>query len=291
MVESDELALDASVAPGGILAGHLEYQRPDRLWGGWAAGLASRVGPAAGDELGVPTQQGSRRHQPNPAQTRGQQPAQGAEDGPVDPLHRRAGWVDAARRPRDGARGSRRPWLHPTERATPASSTDGREPGMSRKATASDHAGPPATGNHEVGLAEKALVKGRDTVLGTHRHKRRAHPRMDLHPRGAPRSSALGSTTPTGCSSPAGTSIGTETVPTYRPGDVRTLEKGRVLVVHANLPPIQAQAVDVSARPDWAQLRADIDAVRRGDLDLDTAGFAAPTGHRPTFSTQPTANS
>ena len=93
------------------------------------------------------------------------------------------------------------------------------------------------------------------------------------------------------CSSPAGTSIGTETVPTYRPGDVRTLEKGRVLVVHANLPPIHARAVDVSARPDWPQLRADIDAVRRGDLDVDTAGFAAPTGHRPTFSTQPTVNS
>ena len=90
---------------------------------------------------------------------------------------------------------------------------------------------------------------------------------------------------------PGRTSIGTETVPTYRPGDVRTLEKGRVLVVHANLPPIHARAVDVSARPDWTQLRADIDAVRRGDLDIDTAGFAAPTANRPTFSTHPTANS
>ena len=95
VAESDELALDASVAPGGILSGHPQHQGPDRLRGGWAAGLSSRVGPAAGDEVGVPAQQGSGRHEPQPAQTRGQQPAQRAEDGAVEPGQRRA-WVVSA---------------------------------------------------------------------------------------------------------------------------------------------------------------------------------------------------
>ena len=69
VAESDELALDASVAPGGILPGHPQHQGPDRLWGGWAAWLSSWVGPAAGDEVGVPAQQGSGRDEPQPAQT------------------------------------------------------------------------------------------------------------------------------------------------------------------------------------------------------------------------------
>ena len=38
--------------------GHLQHQRPDRLCDGRSAGVLSRVGPAAGNELGVPAQQG-----------------------------------------------------------------------------------------------------------------------------------------------------------------------------------------------------------------------------------------
>ena len=49
----------ASVAPAGILAGHPQHQGPDRRCGGWSAWSSARVGPAAGDELGVPAQQGS----------------------------------------------------------------------------------------------------------------------------------------------------------------------------------------------------------------------------------------
>ena len=71
VAESDELTLDASVAPGRVLPGHPQHQGPDRLRGGWAAWLSSRVGPAAGDEVGVPAQQGSRGHQPQPAQLGG----------------------------------------------------------------------------------------------------------------------------------------------------------------------------------------------------------------------------
>ena len=59
MAESDQFALNASVAPVRVLVGHPQHQGAEGLWGGWAAGLSSWVGPAAGDEVGVPAQQGS----------------------------------------------------------------------------------------------------------------------------------------------------------------------------------------------------------------------------------------
>jgi type IV secretory pathway TraG/TraD family ATPase VirD4 len=74
---------------------------------------------------------------------------------------------------------------------------------------------------------------------------------------------------------PGRTSLGTETVPTYRPGEVRTLDPGRVLVIHRNLDPILARAVDVSRRADWPQLRCDVEQVRDGYVDVDADGFAA----------------
>lgn len=71
-------------------------------------------------------------------------------------------------------------------------------------------------------------------------------------------------------------SVGTETVPTYRPGDVRGLPRGRVLVIHRHLPPIRAHAVDITERADWQQLQADVDAVRTGTADIDATGRALP---------------
>jgi hypothetical protein len=59
MAESDQLALDPSVAPAGILAGHPQHESSDRRCGGWSAWSSVRVGPAAGDEVGVPAQQRS----------------------------------------------------------------------------------------------------------------------------------------------------------------------------------------------------------------------------------------
>ena len=64
VAEADQLAVDASVAPRRVLPGHPQHQRPDRLRDGWSARLSSRVGPAAGDELGMPSQQRSWRDQP-----------------------------------------------------------------------------------------------------------------------------------------------------------------------------------------------------------------------------------
>ena len=80
---------------------------------------------------------------------------------------------------------------------------------------------------------------------------------------------------------PGRASVGTETVPTLRPGDVRTLERGRVLVLHRSLPPILARTVDVSARPDWPALRADVDAVRAGQAPVGSAGYATPIPDTP----------
>jgi hypothetical protein len=59
MAEADQLALDPSVAPAGILPGHAQHQRWEVWCGGWSVGVSLRVGPAAGHELGVPAQQGS----------------------------------------------------------------------------------------------------------------------------------------------------------------------------------------------------------------------------------------
>ena len=91
MAESDQLTLDPSVAPSGILAGHPQHQGPDRRCGGRSARSSAGVGPAAGDELGVPAQQRSGRHQPHLPQRGGEQSAQRAEHGAVEPGEWRSG--------------------------------------------------------------------------------------------------------------------------------------------------------------------------------------------------------
>jgi hypothetical protein len=75
VAESDQLALYPSIPPSGILAGHAQHQGPDRRWRGWSAWSSVRVGPAAGDELGVPAQQRAGRDESHPAQRGRQQPA------------------------------------------------------------------------------------------------------------------------------------------------------------------------------------------------------------------------
>jgi hypothetical protein len=56
MAEADQLTVNPSVAPAGILAGHPQHEGSDRRWGGWSAWRSVGVGPAAGDELVVPAQ-------------------------------------------------------------------------------------------------------------------------------------------------------------------------------------------------------------------------------------------
>ena len=79
MAEAEQLTLNPSISPSGILAGHPQHEIANALVDRWAAGCSPWIGPAAGDELVVPAQQGSRRDQPDSAQRGGQQSAQCAE--------------------------------------------------------------------------------------------------------------------------------------------------------------------------------------------------------------------
>lgn len=81
----------------------------------------------------------------------------------------------------------------------------------------------------------------------------------------------------TGMLSPGRTAVGTETVPTYRPGAIRTIGRRQVLVIHRTLPPILARTIDVTQRTDWPTIRADIHTVRAGSAPIDQAGYAVAT--------------
>jgi hypothetical protein len=45
------------------------------------------------------------------------------------------------------------------------------------------------------------------------------------------------------------------------------------VIAYRNLDAILARTADVSRRPDWAQLRADIAAVRAGTAPISAAGY------------------
>ncbi|MFT7868359.1 MULTISPECIES: TraG/TraD/VirD4 family protein [Amycolatopsis] len=66
---------------------------------------------------------------------------------------------------------------------------------------------------------------------------------------------------------------GEETVPTLRAGDIRTLDRGRVLILHGNLRPILGRTVDVEERPDWPQLQADVAVIRSGRAAITPDGY------------------
>ncbi len=69
------------------------------------------------------------------------------------------------------------------------------------------------------------------------------------------------------------TSIGAETVPTYRPGAIRKVGRGRVLVIHRHLDPILARTVDVKRRPDWPTIRDHVAVVRAGEVPISPGGY------------------
>ncbi|MGW4527891.1 type IV secretory system conjugative DNA transfer family protein [Amycolatopsis sp. NPDC004378] len=87
---------------------------------------------------------------------------------------------------------------------------------------------------------------------------------------------------------PARTSVGVETVPVYRPGAVRKIRRGRVLVIHRHLDPILARTLDVRNRPDWKVIREHVQAVRDGQVPISPNGFAtAPVLTAPAGAQQP----
>jgi hypothetical protein len=79
--------VDAPVAPGRVVPGHLQHQRPYGLGGPGPTGTAVRVAPVPPDEVGVPAQQGPRGHdQAQPAELAAwQPPGQRGQDRPVGP--------------------------------------------------------------------------------------------------------------------------------------------------------------------------------------------------------------
>ncbi|QKV74221.1 type IV secretory system conjugative DNA transfer family protein [Amycolatopsis sp. Hca4] len=79
-----------------------------------------------------------------------------------------------------------------------------------------------------------------------------------------------------GIFSPGRGASGEETVPTLRAGDIRTLDRDRVLIMHGNLRPILGRTVDVGQRPDWPQLQVDVATIRRGDAPVGADGYLRP---------------
>ena len=46
-----------------------------------------------------------------------------------------------------------------------------------------------------------------------------------------------------------------------------------MLVIHRTLPPILARTIDVTKRPDWTTIRADIHTVRAGSAPVTPTGY------------------
>ena len=124
----------------------------------------------------MPAQQGSRRDKPRPTQLGGQQPAQRAEKGSVDPRQRGV-WIVAAKwRPSCRSTRISMSFAASTGRAAPASSARGR---ASSRRVEEPRPAIMLGGRQPVtarSTAVKALIKGRDTVLGTHTHAQHGQP-------------------------------------------------------------------------------------------------------------------
>lgn len=69
-------------------------------------------------------------------------------------------------------------------------------------------------------------------------------------------------------------SIGTETSPVMRVGDIRKLGRGKVLVLHRGLPCFVADVVDVSRRPDSDEITRDVEIIReQRAIPIDDRGY------------------
>jgi hypothetical protein len=55
--ETGQLTADPPVAPGRVVAGHLEHESADRQAGARPSRCPPRIGPVAPDQLGVPAQE------------------------------------------------------------------------------------------------------------------------------------------------------------------------------------------------------------------------------------------
>lgn len=113
------------------------------------------------------------------------------------------------------------------------------------------------------GLKDPSTLQWLSTILGEHERTRLQEPAGGLWngARSATRSH--------------------ERVHTYQPSDVRTLERGQVLLVFRHLLAIQARTVDPFDRPDGAQLRRDVDTIETGRIPIDAQGYPVSGTHLP----------
>ena len=90
VAEAGEFAVDASVSPGGVLGGQAHDQGAQAGGDGGSTGSGGLGGPAAGDELAVPAQDGGRGDEQPEASADGEQSGEGGDQGAVGPAHPRA---------------------------------------------------------------------------------------------------------------------------------------------------------------------------------------------------------
>src|SRR5487761_726841 len=86
--------VDAAVAPGRVLLRQPEDERGRSLGDAWSTGPAVRAGPAVGDEVPVPTQQGCRLDEEAPETLAGEQSCEPRQHRSIRRLQRRS--VDLA---------------------------------------------------------------------------------------------------------------------------------------------------------------------------------------------------
>ena len=83
MAESGQFAVDAAVAPGGVLGCEADHQSSDLGGGGRPARWSRGLGPVSGDAASVPTEQGVGGDDPSDTSWARERSCDRAEKGPV----------------------------------------------------------------------------------------------------------------------------------------------------------------------------------------------------------------
>ena len=171
VAESDELTVNASVAPVGVLSGHSQHQGPDRLRRGRPARLSAR------EVQRRATRWACQRSKASAWTSRSRRSCVGSSLlsalRNARSIQVKVGCGLRRRRTATSCRSTRiSTSLVASDRASSASQLNTRASirYASRRATARDPAGRPASRDAGRRTA-KALIRGRDTVLGTHRRQ------------------------------------------------------------------------------------------------------------------------
>jgi hypothetical protein len=88
VAESGEFAVDAAVSPGRVLRSQAQDQAAEAGGDGGSTESARLAGPAAGDQLAVPAQDGGRGDDEQPEASSGrEQSGEGGDQGAIGPAH------------------------------------------------------------------------------------------------------------------------------------------------------------------------------------------------------------